>query len=475
MALVKDSGGTPRSAQWRPLPQQGRGPVVRQEKPRPEPRETFRAPRPATPAAPAAVAQKRTPERFSYPILGGLFGKDKEGFDLPEQRPAVAPAVLAAMSPNREPRTLDQATSATWGNLENEGAAGMLRAKQQGVAQQDLQTDRAAQAQSVADHYNAQARLGERARLRQEREASDRRERVKALSAAAWAAYSPEQQAAVMANADLMAAVKQDFADQSRHGTIGDDGRRVNPKLDDYQERVAALFGEGTRGSVGYKGLEYAPNTIAFLDERGLTRADLAGRNLDDLISGDALIDRKTIENLGTQAPAFDPFKTGEMTPADRRASNLRFAQALAKGQLQFQEELASQLARGDQLIQSISSQGTNAAAGSSYGARPMKDPKPRHITPETQQRLDRYLESLARADMDPEESLSVINTDLMQRGASKEEVDEVFDLMQRVTRSALQNQDQEWFPDATLQMRSPLEVAETLGSLSIKRRQRGE
>ena len=473
MALVKDSAGreTVAPRKWRPLPQQGRGPVLPQDRPAPAPREQFRA-QPAPPPA----RMRPTDRMLSIPKnLATAIDGPREAVSaiMAFGRPEPAPAVVNALEPSRDPRTLDQALRSTWGNLENEGAARAVKAAESGALPQALQTQREQQMLNMAEHYNTLARMGERDRLRQEREKADRKERVKPLSAAEWNAYTPEQQAAVAANADLLAAVQQDFDDVSRHGKIGDEGRRVNNKLDDYQERVEALFGKGNRGSVGYKGLEYAPNTIAFLDERGITAADLAGRNLDDLISGDALITRKTIENLGREAPALDPFKTGEMSAQDRRDYNLRFAQNLAKGQLQFQEELASKLARGDQMIQELTSRSTNAAAQNLYGARPLRDPKPKHITPETKARLDRYLESLARTDMDPAKSIEMINTDLLQRGAKQEEVDEVYEMLANVTRSALQNQDQQWFPDSTLQMRSPLEVAEALGSVPLKRRER--
>ena len=335
-----------------------------------------------------------------------------------------------------------------------------------GALPQALQTQREQQMLNMADHYNTMARMGERDRARREREKNDRQEKGKKLTLEQWNAFSPLQQAAVQANADLYAAIRRDFATQSKHGKKDEEGRRVNDKLDAYRERTDELFGE--KGMLGVKGLEYAPNTVAFLDSRGIDRRALAGRTLDDILLGDTLFTPGVIKNLGQEVPAVDPFKTGQQLT--QRQSNIAFAQAIAKGQLQYQEKLAAQLAKGDALLTSMTSRGTNAEAATDYGAKPQSAAnKLTEVRPETLAQIDKYMEALARPDRDPAESLRVIETDLQQLGADQAEVDQVYRSMADRVRLAMQGNGK-WFPGVEYQLRSPDEVGKILGLPTLKR-----
>lgn len=455
MALVGAKDGEV----WRPLPksQQGRGPVVRKA-PSPQPRDVFRvqpAPQPvvvqAAPAAPAV--QQAVQPATTYVDLGVA-------------RPApvvqvVQPDHLALPMPepaNRDPRTLDQALRSTWDNLENEGASGAVKARESGLPPQALQTIREQQMLNMADHYNTMAHMGERDRARREREARDRKEKAKPMTAEEWNAYSPLQQAAVQANADLAQAIRRDVRMQSKH-------HATREQLKAYQDRADELFGK--EGQLGFGGIEYAPNTIAFLDERGIDRQALAGKTLDDLISGDALMTKKTIDNIGAPAPDRKVFSTEGMS---RREANLAFAQSIAKGQLQYQEEIAAKLKVGDQLLTSMTGHTTAQAADDTYGAKKM--PAQQRLTdvrPETAQMIDKYMEGLARPDLDPVESMRMIELDLQERGADQKEIDQVYQSMQDRVRLGMQGEGN-WFPGVDYKLRSPAEVAQVLGVPTLKR-----
>ena len=415
-------------------------------------RPAQQAPLPAVKAA----RQNRTP-RFTYPILGGLFGKDKAGYDLPEKKKKIDLGLerkKVDLAPERQ--DYETVRKDVWGNLDNEGAAGMIKRGEGGFtfdpAQQRAQ--RAQIVQNVADQYNVKARLGARDAKRIAREKADRSETEKTLTPEQWAKLSPLQQAAAQANADLAKAIARDFKDQGKHDS-NKDGDDSQFKL--HEKQVLDLFGE--EGRLGFKGLEYAPNTLAFLNERGIDKAALGGRTLDDIVSGDALIDEETFAALNEKA--------GQ----DPRGRDVAFAQRLARGQLQYQENIAAQLAKGDQLLSGTTSRATNDTAAGRYGAvgtpTNMKLDK---VRPETLANLDTYMQILARTDSDLDEALSTIKLDLSERGASSEESAQVWEKMIEISRQATTGEGK-WFEGIDFPMRSPAEVAQALGAPTLKRR----
>ncbi len=391
--------------------------------------------------------RSRTPDRFTYPILGGLFGKDEKGFDLPDKKEPLK----VDIGPKREldQDDLDRATAEVWGNLENEGAAGVMKRKA-GGSTADPSQQRQQIVQNVADQYNVKARLGQRDQARIDREKKDRVETETVLTPAQWNKLSPLQQAAAQANADLADAIARDFKDQSKHDSDPAQFKRET-------DRVIELFGEN--GSVGFKGLEYAPNTLAFLDSRGLDKAALGGRTLDDIVSGDALIDDDTFASLGEKAGT------------DSRGKNLAFAQRLAAGQLQYQEDLAARLAKGDQLLSDITGQDTNNTAAGRYGGKlaPQRTVLDK-VRPETKERIDTYMEILSRSDSPIDKALKVIKADLSELGASTEESAQVWEAMIERSRQATTGEGK-WFEGVDFPMRSPVEVAQALGAPALKRR----
>lgn len=468
MALVKGTNArTGKVETWRPLPQQGRGPVV-DRAPAPQPRDVFRVqPAPVNVPVPVTVGQSPVPVTMGRsPVPVTVQVVPEPTYQLPPQQ---TPLEMAGVFESRDPRTLEQAGRSTWGNLENEGAAGMMQAKDNasGALPQALQRIHEQQMINVADQYNAQARMGERDRARREREGADRKEKRQQLTLAEWNAYSPLQQAAVQANADLYAAVQRDIKSQSKHGRVGDEGRRENAAgLKAYQEATGELFREDQM--LGVNGLEFAPNTVAFLESRGIDRNALAGRSLDDILMGDTLFTKAVIDRLDQEVPALDPFKTGQQQT--QRESNIAFAQALAKGQLQYQEKLASTLKQGEQLLTSMTARGTNAEAQNDFGARGMADAaKLTKVRPETQAQLDKYMESLARPELDPAESMKVIELDLQQRGANQEEINQVYRSLEDRVRLGMQGNGK-WFPGVDYELRSPAEVGQILGLTTLKR-----
>lgn len=319
-----------------------------------------------------------------------------------------------------------------------------------------LVDDRWQIAQNIANTYAANEKTGERYRARLAREANDRKESARPLTQQQWSSLSPMQQAAAQANYDLSQAVLRDY--KMKNQATGEQVTR-------YQNRVKELFGENS--GTGFRGLEYAPNTIAFLDQRGLQAADLAGKNLDDLLSGDALVTTETIDNMNKAVPSGDAFHP---LPADQRAKNIAFAQRLAKGQIKLQEELASKLKVGDKLIGDISSRATSQAANKSYGGQPLEErTKLTAVRPETVANFDMYMEILARTDSPLTDALQTINADLAERGASASEKSQVYQGLIERSRQAMTGEGQ-WFPGVDFPMRSPLEVAQALGAPALKR-----
>ena len=94
-----------------------------------------------------------------------------------------------------------------------------------------------AQANAVFDMYNNMARRQKVAELRQQREARDRKETATALTQKQWEAFSPLQQAATQANADLAGAIQRDIADSTKHNA-------TTAQIQTYMDEVEDLFGE---------------------------------------------------------------------------------------------------------------------------------------------------------------------------------------------------------------------------------------
>ena len=322
------------------------------------------------------------------------------------------------------------------------------------------QTDadsRRAQREAPAQMYNNMAERQRKADLRSQREKKDRKESASPMTAEQWAILTPLQQAAVQANADLAGAIQRDFKDQTKH-------HADTAQIQDYMKQVKDLFGDD--GSVGFKGLEFAPNTLAFLNERGLDKSDLGGRTLDDLVSGDTLFTNEMIEGLGRRNNGRE---AGSQQMFERPSSDNAFVEAIARGQLQYQEDIAAKLAKGNQLLTDTSGRSTNAAAAESFGA--LQEPRLRldAVQPQTLEQIDLYMEALARPDSPIDEALSAINLDLQQRGATPKEAEQVFQEMSNRSRNAVTGEGR-WFDGLDFPMRSPQEVAQALGSPTLKR-----
>jgi hypothetical protein len=314
------------------------------------------------------------------------------------------------------------------------------------------------QAQQQASMIEAMTTRTRQEGLRKEREANDRKETGQALTAKQWAAYTPEQQAAVQANADLAGAIKRDFDSMNKH-------RATAPQIRSYRDRVNELFGED--GQVGVRGLDYAPNTVAFLNERGLTKEDLAGKNLDDIIKGDTLLLSEDVDALATPAEKRDAFHVGPQPGTPE--GNVDFARRLAKGQMQYQEKIAATLQKGQALLSSVTGTATNKTAADTYGARLDERTQLPAVRPETAAQIDFYMEALARSDSPIDKAMGAINLDLQQRGATPEETDQVYQaLIERANQGA--TGAGKWFDGIDFPMRSPIEVAQALGVPSLKR-----
>lgn len=327
-------------------------------------------------------------------------------------------------------------------------------------AYNQYQTDadtRKAQASRTFDMYQDMAARQKKDEKRLGREARDRTETDKVLTAAEWARLTPMQQAAAQANFDLSQAVAKDFKDQGKHTANSSQKEGGTERIEGYQARVKELFGED--GASTFKGLEFAPNTLAFLESRGIdTKEELAGTSFDDIVSGDSLIDEETFAALG------------KPTANDSRARNVTFAKTLAAGQLQYQEQLAAQLKRGDQLLGDITGRGTNTRAVETYGANALPaQAKMTEVRPELLGQIDKYMQALARTDIPVDEALKTISLDLNDIGASKTEAAQIWENMIERSRAATTGEAQ-WFDDIDFEMRSPVQVAQALGATTLKR-----
>lgn len=363
----------------------------------------------------------------------------------PKPRPEFAPARTSAAAPRVDPRDpIARGGGVTYGDTP------------QNMLARQKQSEQAA---NLVRAMTDRARLDS---LRTIREAADRKETGSALTSRQWASLSPLQQAAVQSNADLSAAIQRDKDSQGKNHANA-------VQIRSYRDRVDELFGED--GSVGVHGLDYAPNTVAFLNERGITKDDLAGKTLDDIVNGDTLILSETVGDLGRPKPKADALHA----PAPKqgleavRADQLAFAERLAAGQMQYQEKIGATLKKGEALLSNISSVRTNQTAGDTYGAMQDKGQKLDKVKPATLQQLDLYMEALARSDSPIDKALEAINLDLNQRGVEPDERDQVYQaLLERAGQGA--TGQGKWFDGVDFPMRSPVEVAQALGAPTLKR-----
>lgn len=362
---------------------------------------------------------QQTPNLRLQARNGGGTRPEPAKADKPEWTPAIAP---------RGPQAREVARDEQARQKQSEQAANLVKAM----------TDRARQDS-----------------LRTQREANDRKETGSALTSKQWAALTPLQQAAVQSNADLAAAIQRDKDTQYKHHATA-------PQIRSYRDRVAELFGED--GSVGVNGLDYAPNTVAFLNERGLTKDDLAGKTLDDIVKGDTLLLTEDVSALASERPKRDAF-----TVPSEQENNLAFAERLAKGQMQYQEKIGATLKKGEALLAGVTAAKTNMTAGQTYGAMQDKGQRLDKVRPETLQQLDLYMEALARSDSPLDKALEAINLDLNQRGVEPAERDQVYQaLLERAGQGA--TGQGKWFDGVDFPMRSPVEVAQALGAPTLKR-----
>jgi hypothetical protein len=458
----------PRAPDHLTRPVQGRGPVLVQAAPQPQP--VFQVVQPQPVISPEYVSMYRPepqPERSgpwipSWREAVGMYGINVAPRQ-DEMQVGYNPATAGVPITRSEFIAMSQ----------DPVASGEL-GRRFNIEPATMKPRDVVQAESVARYYDNMATMGERDRKRREREASDRTETDKQLTAEQWAAMSPLQQSAVMVNVDLDQAIKRDIRWQSKNRVDPTDPEAVQARkdqLEKYQKRLKELGIEG----YGFGGLEYAPNTLAFLDKRGITAMDLAGKTLDDLISGDSLITMKQVEQIGQEVPTSHtkqgPF--GEQTvrgPESRREQNLAFAQALAKGQLAYQEELAKKLQRGDQLLTDITGREQNAGAAEDYGALKMrKRTKLTKVRPETEAEIGKFMEILARPDIDLKQGMSAIQQSLAELEATPEEQSQVYQTLLEQARQGATGEGG-WFDNIEYEMRDPMEVAQALGGLTLKR-----
>lgn len=304
-----------------------------------------------------------------------------------------------------------------------------------------------AQRQAIADYYNAQASRTQADAERSQREKLSREETYSALTMDQWNAMSPVQQAAVQWNADLKAAVERDL-----ELGLGGGHSATSDELSNYQAGLDEMFGEESR-SVGVRGLNYAPETLALLQSRGM-EGQLQGLSMDDFLLMDAALSDEEVQNLGQEGT---------------RTQRVQLANSLAKGQQEYQQQL---LAKGEQMIAGLTSS-ANAETVESLGGTPRGViPKNMEFADEGEEKLiTTYLWGLANPEWDAEQTLSDIQADLGVQGLEPEKQREVYNKM--LAHSSNAAITGVWFPTAEEEygvsadsLRAPTDIAVLLGAV---------
>ena len=288
----------------------------------------------------------------------------------------------------------------------------------------------------------------------------DREERIIQLTNEEWDALSPQQQQVVSFNAELRDAVERDRLRQDTYNPSADQRRA-------YDEALDALF--GTTYSRAPGGIEYAPETVGFLTNAGITPQAGPGA-LDEYLRLDAAITMEDMQQidkaLGPEGPSH---LVGErqLTSAEQR---LKTAQNLMAGQQNIDTRIQKTLAHGDAILTGLVTDLSINTAKQFGGTAesPFADAR----VPENEEErnlVSLYMETLADSSFDTAEVLNEIEADLNDMGYSAERKKKIWDGMTAYIGQTVQGK-QDWYPDdAGVSWRSPQEVAESLGVLTRK------
>jgi hypothetical protein len=364
---------------------------------------------------------------------------------------------------------LERALKETWGNLEGEGATGMMDFENNGGM-----TNNQAIIQRVVDQYNAQARQGREDIARRKVTDNDREEDFQQMTLAQWNALTPEQQASAQFNQNLQAAVQRDTDMRLQM-------RPTAEQREAYQTGVRSLF---PQNSTTYM-LDYAPETLGLLETLDLEPALLANTSMDDFLKLDVAITPQQMMNLDRELePKFQPtgyqttpsgmsIPTGEIAYDNPREERLALAQGLAAAQHQMNQSLLQdELEKGQRVLTTMTGAMANQSAAADFGAvarQPLGADN--RISTDglkqlTAEDMAMFIETLAHTPGKLDTTVSQINEEFDLRGSDQAERDAVYEnLRNYAEQAALGNA--EWWPGKTA---TPQQVAMALGSVPLKR-----
>ena len=91
------------------------------------------------------------------------------------------------------------------------------------------------------------------------------------------------------------------------------------------------------------------------------------------------------------------------------------------------------------------------------------------NVRPETEAEIGKFMEILARPDIDLKQGMSAIQQSLAELEATPEEQSQVYQTLLEQARQGATGEGG-WFDNIEYEMRDPMEVAQALGGLTLKR-----
>lgn len=293
----------------------------------------------------------------------------------------------------------------------------------------------------------------------------NRVEKVTEVTPEQWNAMNAEQQAALTFNADLINAVNWDRENQATYDPTSEEREQ-------YDTILKEMFGSTKNSQI--VGLEYAPETLSLLSEMGISRGDTRDSSFADYLRLDVAITEEQVNAInqvlppsagpGTSNPNDPRFV--ERSEADR---DLMHAQRLTGAQ----EALVAALAKGEQILTSMSGRAVNRAAGRLGGLPRGEDFS--GLLDEDNQWLSYYMEALATgadetgALRDTGFIINEIANNMAERGVAEDKQAQLYRGLIEYATQAAEGQ-QEWYPDRDQStIRSPQDVAAALGAGTMR------
>lgn len=307
--------------------------------------------------------------------------------------------------------------------------------------------------------YEASRKAFDQRARQSKRRGRDRKEVSDVLTLEEWNAMSPEQQTAVQFNADLYAAVEADRQNQEQYDPTDEEMEAYNATLED-------VF--GTSFSEAPQGIEYAPETVGFVQNLDTLPQQDVG-SLDDYLKLDVAITAKQVKNIERALQPEGPdhlVGQNELTPAQQRLAR---AQALTRAQGQINSRVQGELERGKRLLTGMTTTVNNDIAtelGAVEAESPIKQLKGK---PEVDL-VNQYMSFLADANIDMDEVLGKINADLAEEYEDESDRERIYSALVDSTMRAATGEGSWYEATEGVTYRTPQQVATRLGVPAIRR-----